>query len=499
MESVYPGEVVHWINDKLCCSLNNEFFEKFNPATGKLLAKVARGQWFEVNTALNAAEVARHNWADTNVVRRAEILKSAIGIIKKRKEDFIEIISLEAGRSKKSAQGEVEAAIKCGEFFVAEAQRFSGETFTSSNDNRLVFRVRMPRGICALFTPFNNPLASVAWKVFPALLCGNTAVLKAHELTPYTPVFFGQILERAGLPSGVFSVIQGLGDEAGTPLINDLRIDAISFTGSDATAKLIETAAAKRKDKFCKVSIESGGKNVLVVCDDADLDLAVECAVSSAFVDAGQRCASASRIIVFEKAYDEFVKKFVGRASLLKMGVGDEDDLGPVISKNQKNKINNLVNKTLHFPGARLYEGGYFADQTSRFMGLAFHEGCYVRPTIFENIPMDHEISQTEIFGPVTCLYKAKDFEEAVRLSNNSRYGLSGAIHTQNINRAMEFGRRYKAGVVRVNGPTYGSEPHMPFGGIGLSGNGTREPGKDALDFYSEWKVISIDHDPKEV
>jgi len=337
--------------------------------------------------------------------------------------------------------------------------------------------------------PFNSPLAGIAWKVFPALLCGNAVVAKSHELTPYTAVAFGKLLRDAGLPRGLYAAVQGFGPEVGMPLVRDERVGVVSFTGSAATGKLIQKTVSERR-VLAKVCLELGGKNPLVVCDDADLQIAAEHAVNSAFIDAGQRCASGSRIIVFRQVYDAFKQAMVKRAEAVKVGSAPTDDCGPVISRQSRDRILSAIQAAVK-RGARILTGGTAID--------ALGAGYYIAPTILDDLPIEDEFSQEEIFGPVTCLYRVRDFDEAIAAANSTNFGLTGAIHTFNSNRIEEFVVRYRAGLVSINGPTYGAGPHMPFGGVKNSGNGFREPGTEALDVYSEWKTVVMNHDPARV
>jgi aldehyde dehydrogenase (NAD+) len=337
--------------------------------------------------------------------------------------------------------------------------------------------------------PFNSPLAGVAWKAFPALLCGNAVVAKSHELTPYTAVAFGRLLKDAGLPRGVYSVVQGLGAEVGTPLIEDDRVGLVSFTGSVPTGKRIQQAVSARP-LLAKVCLELGGKNPLIVCDDADLAKAADHAVASAFIDAGQRCAAGSRIIVFDRVYDAFRDAMLTRTAAMKVGSGPQDDCGPVISKQSLERLLRAVDGAVA-RGARLLTGGHAVASLA--------PGHYMAPTVLDNISHDDAISQDEQFGPITCLYRAADFNDAIRLANATAFGLTGAIHTVNSNRIEQFIARYRGGLVSINGPTYGAGPHMPFGGVKNSGNGFREPGTESLDVYCEWKTIVVNHDPERV
>lgn len=480
---IYPGKIAHWVNGQETDSRSGNFFPKYDPATGRELGKVVRGNREDVEYVITAAEKAAKAWQSVSPENRAEILKNAVALLQKNIEGLAAILALECGKSVKSARGEVQAASECGTYLAEEGPRHFQKPLPSKLPNRQLELIRQPSGIGALIVPFNSPLAGIAWKSFPALLCGNAVILKAHEYTPYISMRFAQILKEAGLPAGVFSVLQGLGPEVGQALIDDPRINFVSFTGSVATAQIIIKSTA---DRLTKVLIESGGKNPFVVCEDADLDKAADAAVASGFVDAGQRCAAASRIIVLEGVYDEFKKRFLEKVEKLRVGTKDGDDFGAIISEKRLLEIEQDVKNAVR-SGARLLCGGTKLDRDE------YQGGYFFAPTVLENIAPDAEISHREVFGPVVALYRARDFEEALRLANDSEFKLTGAIHTKDMKLAQEFIDRYQAGVVRVNGPTHGSEPHVPFGGLGLSGTGWREPGLLALDFYGEWKQVSFD------
>ena len=485
----YPKKVIHWIGDKEVRPASGKFFPKMNPADGDVLTLVAKGDKRDVVKALASAEKGLAAWSGVPVVKRAEILRDAVLRMRERKDELAEIVAVESGKSKKLALGEVDAAIECGFFFAGEGRRFFGTVLPTIVPNRSVKMIREPVGVGALITPFNNPAAGVAWKIFPALLCGNAVILKSHEYTPYVAVWYAKVFKEVGIPAGVISVLQGAGSEVGLPIISDGRVAFVSFTGSVATGQKILKRTAGR---LAKVSIEAGGKNPFVVCDDADLEKAAATAVAAAFVDAGQRCAAASRIIIFDKVYEKFKKLFLQKVSTLKVGTADTDDYGAIISEKRLKDILNVVRGAQKRRGIVLTGGNRIADETRK-------KGYFMEPTVFERVSPKDEISQKELFGPVVALYRVKNLDEAIRLSNDSQYKLSGAIHTSSIHRAEEFIRRYRAGVVRVNGPTHGSEPHMPFGGVGMSGNGWREPGTNALDFYSDWKQVSVDYDSEKI
>ena len=489
---MYPHEVLHWIDDEECAgpgSNATEAFEKRSPIDDQLLASVRRGTAADVAKAVDGAAAAADAWARTPAPKRGEILGRAGALLRAKEREFGEIIQAETGKPWKYAVAEVASSADLAAFMDGEGSRFYGKTTTSPIANRSVRTVRAPIGVCAAVMPFNSPLAGIAWKVFPALLCGNAVVAKSHELTPYTAVAFGKLLKEAGLPRGLYAALQGYGPEVGDALIRDERIGIVSFTGSTKTGKLIQRTVSDRR-VLAKVCLELGGKNPFIVCDDADLQLAAEHAINSAFIDAGQRCASGSRIIVFRHVYDDFRQALVKRAEAMKVGSGPNDDCGPVISRQSRDRILNLVQSAVA-RGAKILVGGTAAEASGA--------GYYITPTVLDNVALDDELSQEELFGPVTCLYRAKDFDEAIAIANSTSFGLTGALHTFNSNRIEEFIARYRAGLISINGATYGSGPHMPFGGVKNSGNGFREPGTEALDVYCEWKTVVVNHDPARV
>jgi acyl-CoA reductase-like NAD-dependent aldehyde dehydrogenase len=339
-----------------------------------------------------------------------------------------------------------------------------------------------------LIVPANTPIANVAWKAFPALVCGNTVVLKSAEDTPGTAALFASMVAEAGLPRGVFNVVHGFGREAGAALVEHPAVGVISFTGSTAVGREIQRVAGAR---LARVSLELGGKNPFVVCDDADLDQAVHWAVLSAFSNAGQRCASGSRIIVFATVAKEFTTRLVESTKRLRVGSADDDDFGPVINERQMKAILQAIERA-RADGARVLTGG-------RRAGGPLAGGFYIEPTLVEGIDSSHEMSHTELFGPVATLYVVDTFDEALACANSSPYGLTACIHTRSLDRAMTFVDRVDAGVAVVNAGTFGSEPHMPFGGVKASGNGSREPGTEALDVYSNIKDVYLNVDERRV
>jgi aldehyde dehydrogenase (NAD+) len=480
-----PATVLNWIDGEECEAINGETFGKLSPVSGKEICRVARSKTEDIHKAVEVARRAQPAWADSTPVYRGDLLYDIAQAMRKHQKEIAGIVSLETGMSFKQAQGETGGAIAQGEFMAGEGRRLYGRTTTSAVPNKYAMVVRQPLGVAGLIIAANTPIANVAWKVFPALICGNAAVLKAAEDTPATAWIVGRIAEEVGLPDGLLNIIQGYGEEAGAPLVANPEVDVISFTGSTEVGRQIAEVAGRR---LAKVSLELGGKNPLVVCDDADLNNAANWVLLSAFSNAGQRCASGSRIIIFESIYEKFRNMLVERTEKLKVGPSDDDDFGPVINENQL--INML--EAVEQAGKK---GGVVLTGGQRLTDAARAEGFYMAPTILENVDPQDDISTKEIFGPITCLYRVKDFSEALSLANNSPYGLTACIHTRNIHRAVEFCQKVQAGVAVVNAGTYGSEPHMPFGGLKQSGNGTREPGTEALDVYSELKDIYINID----
>src|ERR1051325_7393429 len=485
----YPQHVPHWIADREVDASGGARFDKGCPSDDRVVASVARGTAQDVASAVGEAARACDSWGRLPAPRRGEVLGRVARLLRERERELAEIIQVETGKPWKNAVAEVASSADLAMFMESEGSRFYGRTMTSPVPNRTVRTLRAPIGVCAAIMPFNSPLAGIAWKVFPALLCGNAVVAKSHELTPYTAVAFGRLLKDAGLPAGVFAAIQGSGAEAGAALIEDPRVGIVSFTGSVPTGKLIQKTVSERP-VLAKVCLELGGKNPLIVCDDADLPTAAAHAVASAFIDAGQRCAACSRIIVFDRVYDAFRDAMLARASAVRVGSGPDDECGPGVSAQSLDRLRRALAAAVA-RGARLLCGGRRVD--------ALAPGYYLQPTILEHVDPADEISQQELFGPVTCLYRVTSFDDAVELANSTSFGLTGAIHTFNSNRIEEFIVRYRAGLVSINGPTYGAGPHMPFGGVKNSGNGFREPGTEALDVYCDWKTVVVNHDPARV
>ena len=476
-----PHDVANWIGGQACPATGGQWLDKVSPVDGRVLCRVARSGAEDVRAAVSAAREAQTPWAEKTAVARGDLVREIALAMRARRQEIAEWVAQETGKSVKLALGETDAAIEMGMFVAGEGRRLYGRTTTASMPHRTVMTVRQPLGVAGLIISFNTPLPNIAWKVFPAILCGNTAVLKPSEDTPLSAWIFGRICAEVGLPAGVLNIVQGYGREAGQPIVESPGVDLVSFTGSRETGRLIQEAAGKRLAKVC---LELGGKNALVVCDDADLDNALHWVLQAAFSNAGQRCAAASRIVIFDSIYDKFRAMLVAATQALKVGTADTDFMGPVINARQLEKMTAAV-QAAAAQGARILAGG------DRMRDEAHARGCYMSPTLLENAAPDAEISRTELFGPVATLYRVSGFDEALALANHSPYGLTAAIHTANLHRAMRFAEKVQAGVVVVNGGTHGSEPHMGFGGVKDSGTGWREAGVEALDVYSDWKYVN--------
>ncbi|MFN8224478.1 MAG: aldehyde dehydrogenase family protein [Gaiellales bacterium] len=461
---------------------NGETFVKLRPVDGTMLARVARSGTADVEAAVAAARAAQPAWAAETAVHRGDVVRAIAELLRERREEAAAIVAEETGKSMVLALGETDAAVEMGLFVAGEGRRSYGRTTTASMPNRSVFTIRRPVGVAALLISFNTPLPNVAWKAFPSIFCGNGSVLKPSEETPASAHFFAELALEAGLPPGVLNVVQGFGPEAGAPLVASSGVDLVSFTGSAATGREIAEVAGRRLAKLC---LELGGKNALVVCDDADFDNAVRWTLASAFSNAGQRCAAASRIVVFDEVYETFRERLVAATRELRVGAGDQDALGPVISEASMTRILAAVEAAVA-GGATLLVGGARVGEA----------GWHVAPTLLEGVAPDAPFSCEELFGPAAALYRVRNLSEAIVLVNDTPYGLTAAIHTSSVHRAMRFAAEAAVGVVVVNAGTHGSEPHMGFGGVGQSGTGWKEAGVEALDVYSDVRYVNLVTDP---
>jgi aldehyde dehydrogenase (NAD+) len=474
--------IANWIDGSMQSIEDRNTIPKYDPHTGLLDSSFVDSSRNDVDEAVIAAGKAFTIWSAITPVERGNLLSAFVGFLDENRAVLSKIVARETGKSLNDAAGEVNAAIMQGRYFAGEGMRLYGRSLTSGMPGKYSHTVRQPIGIAGLIVPANTPIANIAWKIFPALICGNSVVLKASEDSPEIAFKVAELSKVAGIPDGVINVLQGKGDPVGMAIVEHPAIGVISFTGSTNVGKWIAKTAG---DRLARVSLELGGKNPFVVCDDADLDAAVHWAVLSAFSNAGQRCAAGSRILIFKNVYDEFVSRLTAKTKTLVLGIHERSNLGPVINKRQHQNILDSISRA-EKAGGKVLCGG------RRPIDSALSQGFYIEPTLIDGLTEDAELAVQEIFGPVATLHPVTDLEDALRLANSSEYGLTAAIHTKNVDRAMWFAQRVKAGVVNVNIGTFGSEAHMPFGGTGMSGNGTREPGVEALDIYSELKNISF-------
>jgi aldehyde dehydrogenase (NAD+) len=471
-------------------SVSGKLFENRNPAnSGDLIGLFQQSTRGDAERGIDAARRAYIHWRLVPAPRRAEILFRAAQVIADRKEDLARDMTREMGKVLDETRGDVQEAIDMTFFMAGEGRRQYGQTVPSELRDKFAMSVRQPLGICAIITPWNFPMAIPSWKIIPALVCGNTVVFKPATLTPLSALNFVKILEEAGVPPGVVNLVTGGGEEVGNALSQHDDVRVVSFTGSTAVGRTVSEKAAP---SFKKVHLEMGGKNVIMIMDDANLELAVEGCLWGGFGTSGQRCTAASRVVVHEKVYKPFLEQFVARTRALRVGDGLDPatQMGPSISEGQLKTVMEYV-AIGEKEGARLACGGH--PLTSG----AFANGFFHEPTIFADVNPKMRIAQEEIFGPVVSVMSCRSFEEAVEIANDVQYGLSASIYTQDLNRAFSAMRDVYTGIFYVNAPTIGAEVHLPFGGTKATGNGHREAGTAALDVFSEWKSIYVDFSGK--
>jgi alpha-ketoglutaric semialdehyde dehydrogenase len=460
--------------------------ESTSPANGDVLGTVPEADEAAVARAVETAKAAYEEWRLVPAPKRGEILYRFAQVLEREKAALTDLMTREMGKVKAEAGGDVQEAIDMSYYMAGEGRRLWGQTTPSELQNKFNMSIRVPVGVVGAITPWNFPIAIPSWKLAPALVCGNTVVLKPAEDTPLLAQRFVELLADAGLPDGVVQIVHGYGETAGAALVRHPDTPIITFTGSRETGILVTKEAA---DNLKHVHLELGGKNAIIVLEDADLDLAVEGIVWSGFGTSGQRCTAASRVIAHAAVYDELQSRLVARAEKMRLGPGWEDDtdIGPVINRAAIEKIHSYT-KIGRDEGAKLVTGGEIATDGD----LA--KGFYYRPTVFADVDARMRIAQEEIFGPTVSLIKVADFDEAIRISNGSKYGLSSAIFTQDVNKAFRAMRDLQAGITYINAGTTGAEVHLPFGGTKDTGNGHREAGQAALDVFTEWKSIYVDY-----
>jgi acyl-CoA reductase-like NAD-dependent aldehyde dehydrogenase len=473
-----------FINGEWIDSSTSETFDNINPATLKKLATLQIASEDDVNRAVEAAWNAFRTWSETPPPKRAMVLFKAAGMLEERKDDLAVLMTREMGKVLSETRGDVQEAIDITLYAAGEGRRMFGETTTSELKDKFCMTVLRPIGVIGMITPWNFPMAIPAWKIMPALVAGNTIVMKPASDTPLLTIKLVEILMEAGLPPGVLNLVFGPGGTVGHAIVHHPDIRAISFTGSLETGKWIMCECAR---DMKRISLELGGKNPIIIMDDADIELAVDGVVWGAFGTTGQRCTAASRVIVHEKVKDEFTQKLLDKTRALKVGDGLKSgiDIGPVINRSQLEKIEKytVIGKN---EGANLLTGGKLADT-----GLPGH---FFEPTIFTEVDQDMRIAQEEIFGPVVALIPVSGLDEAIEVSNNTMYGLSSSIYTSNISNAFKAIEKVEAGLTYINSSTIGAEVHLPFGGVKGTGNGFREAGTDAVREFTEVKAVYFDY-----
>lgn len=459
--------------------------ETINPTTGEVLAAFPQGTRGDAQRAIDAAERAFPRWRAMPPAKRGEVLLQAARLLRQRKQELGELVSREMGKVIAEGKGEVQEAIDFLEYIAGEGRRLLGETVATELPDKFAMTIRLPVGVVGVITPWNFPIAVPSWKIGAALVCGNPVVWKPASTTPLVAARFTEVLNEAGLPPGVINMVTGSGREVGDAIVNDPRVRVISFTGSVETGREIYSKASKR---LARVGLELGGKNPIVVMDDAKVDLVLEGVLFGAFGTAGQRCTAASRLIIHQAIYDRVVGELVKRTKALRLGdpLDPSVDVGPVHSDDQKKKILEYI-EIGKKEGARLLCGG----RATEVRGLT--KGLFVEPTIFEAAPT-MRIAREEIFGPVLAVLKARDYGEAIAIANGVEYGLSSSIYTQDINTAFRAMGEMEAGITYVNAPTIGAEVQLPFGGVKNTGVGTREAGTEAIEEFTEIKAVYVDY-----
>jgi aldehyde dehydrogenase (NAD+) len=480
----------NYIDGKWLAAKTGKTFENRNPANRNDLIGLfpASGQ-AEVDAAVAAAKKAFASWRLVPAPKRGEVLYRVGELLKQHKEELARVETREMGKILKETRGDVQEGIDCAFYNAGEGRRFFGETTPSELPDKFAMSVRAPIGVCALITPWNFPLAIPTWKLFPALLCGNTVILKPAEDTPHTAMKFLEILDEAGVPPGVVNLIHGRGEDAGAALVRHADVKLVSFTGSAAVGREIASLCGQN---LKRVSLELGGKNAQIVMEDADLDLALEGALWGAFGTTGQRCTATSRLILHRDIKEKLIGALVQRAEKIKIGDGlDENvEMGPLINQAAREKVERYISVGKS-EGARLLTGGSVYDKG------ACANGWFFQPTIFDQVTPKMRIAQEEIFGPVLSVIEVNSFEQAVEVLNGTAYGLSSAIYTADVGRAFRAMRDVESGITYINGPTIGAEVHLPFGGVKDTGNGHREAGTTVYDIFTEWKSIYVDYSGK--
>jgi len=482
-----PQKFQNLINGKWIGAKSGKTFENRNPANwDELIGVFPKTGKEDVDEAVKAARLAFEKWRLVPAPKRGDILRKVGDIMVARKEELAREMTREMGKVTAETRGDVQEGIDTAYYASSEGRRLFGHTVPSELPNKFAMAIRVPIGVAGIITPWNFPMAIPTWKIFPAVLSGNTVVFKPATDTPKTAATLVEIMMEAGIPEGVVNIVHGSGSEVGNAITSHPDIDLISFTGSTAVGKQIQKDSS---ETLKRVSLELGGKNGQIVMDDADLDLALDGVLWGAFGTTGQRCTATSRLILHEKIYDKFMSMLVERTKKLKLGDGllPTTDVGPCVNEKQRESVH-------YYVGVGQKEGAMLATGGSIARGDGLNKGWFYEPTIFTDVTPEMRIAKEEIFGPVLSVIRSKSLDESISILNNTVYGLSSSIYTRDVNKAFIAVRDIKAGITYVNVPTIGAEAHLPFGGVKQTGNGHREGGWAVYDFFTEWKAVYVDY-----
>jgi acyl-CoA reductase-like NAD-dependent aldehyde dehydrogenase len=472
----------NFIGGAWCAPASGEHFENRNPAdTRDLIGRFPLSNSSDVDRAVASAQRGFERWRRTPAPARGDVLRRVGDLLVQRKEEVADLMTREMGKPLTETRGDVQEGIDTAYYAATMGRQLSGRTVPSEMPNKWAMSFRRPIGVAGIISPFNIPLAIPTWKMFPALVCGNACVFKPAEDVPHTGHVLVEIMLEAGLPPEVIQLVHGLGEDVGAPLVAHPDVPVISFTGSTETGRLVgETCGRLHK----RLSLEMGGKNAMIVMDDADLDLALDGVLWGAFGTTGQRCTATSRLILQSGIHDDFLSRLIDRARAMTLGDGRKKgtDVGPLIHESSRAKVERYVDIG-QADGADLVCGG------RRATGKGLEHGFYFEPTIFARVEQGMRIEQEEIFGPVLSVIRVADADEAFRVNNGVAYGLSSSLYTKDVSLAFRAFNELDNGITYVNAPTIGAEAHLPFGGVKQTGNGHREGGWEVYEFYSETKV----------
>jgi alpha-ketoglutaric semialdehyde dehydrogenase len=477
----------NFIAGKWCDAASGGTFENRNPAdTTDLIGTFPRSAAEDLHRAVDSARRGFEQWRRTPAPLRGDVLRRVGDLLTDRKEEIARAMTREMGKVLNETRGDVQEGIDTAYYAAVEGRRLFGHTVPSELRDKWAMTYRRPIGVCGLITPFNFPLAIPTWKMFPALVCGNSVILKPAEDVPHTSTILVEVLLDAGLPPDVIQLVHGFGEEVGAALVEHAHVPVISFTGSTATGSRIGEVCGRMHKRL---SLEMGGKNAQIVMPDANMDLALDGVLWGAFGTTGQRCTATSRLLLHDDIHDAFLDRLVERAAALRLGSGLDDsaDVGPLINQDALDKVSGYV-ATARAEGDRILCGG------ERATGKGLDDGFFFQPTILAGVRPGSTLACEEVFGPVLSVIRFDDLDEAVRINNEVRYGLSSSIYTADVRAAFRAMTELDNGITYINAPTIGAEAHLPFGGVKQTGNGHREGGWEVYEFYSETKVCYVDY-----